>query len=205
MTRDTPDNKPDSPPQLYVIAGPNGVGKTTFAMTFLPEAVGCCDFLNADEIARGLSPLAPEAAAFKAGRILLTELRGRIQSRRSFALETTLSGRAYVKHLMAAREAGFEINMIFLWVPSVRITINRVRERVHHGGHNIPQSVSERRFPQTVRNLFDLYWQHLDFVAIFDSSGAPPRQVYERDGDRETIIDPETYKVIRQMAGKYDT
>lgn len=200
MTHSTSKPVGDYPPQLYVIAGPNGVGKTTFAMTFLPEVAGCLDFLNADEIARGLSPLNPDAASVKAGKILLAEMDQRIGECRSFAIETTLSGRGYAKRLALARETGYEVNLVYLWVPTVDVTISRVRERVRHGGHNIPEEMSRRRFVKSLHSLIFIYWQHVDFMAICDCSTGVPEQVYERDGDAERIMDPNTYLTIREMA-----
>jgi predicted ABC-type ATPase len=124
-------------PIIYLIAGCNGAGKTTFAKEFLPS-IGVIRFLNADEIARGLSPLKPEAVAFKAGRLLLSELRELIDQRKTFALESTLSGRTYVNIFEDAKQQGYRIELHFVWIPDAREAIRRVRQRVIEGGHDVP-------------------------------------------------------------------
>jgi len=132
-------------PTIYVIAGCNGAGKTTFAKEFLPS-VGVVRFLNADEIARGLSPLRPEVVAFKAGRLLLSELHELIERREAFALESTLSGRTYVNIFEQAKQCGYAIELHFVWIPDVREAIRRVRQRVIEGGHDVPGEDVQRRF-----------------------------------------------------------
>ena len=126
---------PANPPTLYIIAGCNGAGKTTFATEFLPHSVHCLRFLNPDEIARGLSPLDPPAANVKAARILLQEIHVAIRRRETFAMETTLSGRTYIHLLKNARANGYEIELHYLWLASPRQAIARVRQRVQKGGH----------------------------------------------------------------------
>ena len=200
MTSAEASNAREAAPQLYVIAGPNGVGKTTFAMTFLPEVVECLDFLNADEIARGLSPLDPERAAARAGRVLISEIRRRIERRESFATETTLSGRGFASLVRDARCAGFSTRMYFLWAQSVDITIGRVRERVAHGGHDIPESISRRRFARCVSNLFSLYWDLFDYILIADNTVDPARAVLEKDGNHERILCPDALDSMRALA-----
>jgi predicted ABC-type ATPase len=144
-------------PTLYIIAGPNGVGKTTFADRFLPEEARQLEFVNPDLIARGLSPYAPEAVSVEAGKIALRRIRDLIAQRNSFTWETTMSGRSAVNWLKEARSQGFEINLYFLWVHSVRTTIRRIQQRVTEGGHNIPEGISERRFLKTIQNFFEVY------------------------------------------------
>jgi predicted ABC-type ATPase len=141
---------------IYIIAGCNGAGKTTFAKEFLPS-IGVIRFLNADEIARGLSPLRPEAVAFKAGKLLLTELRGMIDRQETFALESTLSGRTYVKIFEKAKRSGCAIELHFVWIPDVREAISRVRQRVIQGGHDVPADDIKRRFGRSIRHLLDDY------------------------------------------------
>src|SRR5438067_1726614 len=127
-------------PTIYVIAGCNGAGKTTFAKEFLPNEVKCLRFYNADEIARGLSPLDPQAGALRAGRLLLNEIRGSLSRGETFALETTLSGRTYVITFKRALELGYELELHFLWLSNVEQAIARVRRRVRMGGHDVPVS-----------------------------------------------------------------
>src|SRR6476660_6214195 len=132
-------------PTIYLIAGCNGAGKTTFAKEFLP-GIGVVRFLNADEIARGLSPLKPEADAVKAGRLLLNELRELIDPHETFALESTLSGRTYVKLFKKAKQRGHAIELHYVWIPDLREAIRRVRQRVIEGGHDVPADDIRRRF-----------------------------------------------------------
>lgn len=133
-------------PTLYLIAGCNGAGKTTFAKIFLPSEVKCLRFLNADEIARGLSPLAPAQSAIKAGRILLEEISACLQRKETFALESTLSGKTYIKLFRRALELGYEIELHYLWLATPKQAIARVRRRVCKGGHDVPSDDIKRRF-----------------------------------------------------------
>jgi len=132
--------------KIIIIAGPNGAGKTTFARIFLPEEAQCPRFINADLIAAGLSPFAPEAEAFKAGRLMLSEMAHCVAQGQSFAFETTLSGLAYLRHISQWRNLGYHVSLFFLGLPSVELAIARVAERVRQGGHNIPEPVIRRRF-----------------------------------------------------------
>ena len=129
---------PESRPVIYVIAGCNGAGKTTFAKSFLPTEAKCLNFLNADLIAQGLSPLNTQAAALKAGRLLMAEFRAFVVRRETFAFESTLSGKTYIRLLNQARQKGFKIYLHYLWLPNFEIAIARVRDRVKMGGHDVP-------------------------------------------------------------------
>ena len=144
-------------PSLYIIAGPNGAGKTTFIKRFALRHLALLDFINADEIARGLSPLAPERAQFEAGRVMLERIRQFIASGKSFAMETTLSGRTYRLALKQAKEAGFSTHLDFLVLPSVEDSIRRGANRVIQGAHNVPEADLRRRFHLGLQNLFSLY------------------------------------------------
>jgi len=170
-------------PNLYIIAGPNGVGKTTFARDFLPAEVQCLEFVNADLIAQGLSPFAPDGVSLRAGRIMLERLDELLLRGEGFCFETTLSGRGYVRFLEEARSAGYRIHLDFLWVPALAVTLGRVAQRVRKGGHDIPAEVQERRFTVGLRNLFWLYRPLLDHWRLFDNSGPQPVCVAEeKDG-----------------------
>lgn len=168
-------------PTIYLIAGPNGVGKTTFAGEFLPKEVNCLRFMNADEVARGLSPFAPEAAAIRAGRILIGEIRAALTSRDSFGWESTLSGRGHVRLLREARAAGYEIELHYLSVPSPAICIERVTRRVREGGHNVPVADIKRRFYRSLENLVKIYLPLSDRWTIWDSSETRPRAVLDSE------------------------
>src|SRR3954447_16330203 len=129
---------PDHQPTVYVIAGPNGAGKTTFATEFLPAFVQCREFVNADLIAAGLSPFAPETQAIRAGRLLLTRIKELSAPRQDFGFETTLAGRSYVKALKAMRADGYRLELFFLWLPSADLAVARVENRAIQGGHSVP-------------------------------------------------------------------
>jgi predicted ABC-type ATPase len=128
----------DKSPTCWIIAGPNGAGKTTFALKYLPNTVNCRNFVNADAIAAGLAPLSPETALLNASRLFLDEIARYRLSRRSFAFETTLSGRSYLKLIQQFQAEGWQVELIYLALPNVEMSKQRVAERVAHGGHNIP-------------------------------------------------------------------
>jgi predicted ABC-type ATPase len=128
-------------PNLYIIAGCNGAGKTTASYTVLPEMLNCKEFVNADEIARGLSPFQPENVPIEAGKIMLSRIRELIKSKSDFAFETTLSARHFVKVIDEAQNLGYFVTLIFLWLESIELAIERVKLRVNTGGHNIPKEV----------------------------------------------------------------
>lgn len=157
--------------KVIMIAGPNGAGKTTFAREFLPNEAGCPTFVNADLIAAGLAPFAPQTAAVQAGRVMLRELARHFAARQSFAFETTLSGRGYLRHIHAWQAAGYRVKLIFLQLNSVDEAIARVAQRVRQGGHDIPESVIRRRFKTGRRNFTDVYAPKVDAWALYDNSG----------------------------------
>ncbi|MCP5534587.1 MAG: zeta toxin family protein [Akkermansiaceae bacterium] len=162
-------------PQLILIAGPNGAGKTTFATEILTTDLKGVRFVNADEIARGLSPFDPASVALKAGRILLGEVDELIASGASFALESTLSGRAHAAMLSRAKAAGYEMILHFLWLPSPKESIARVRLRVKKGGHHVPSDDIRRRYPRILDNLTRLYLPLADHWFFWNAQDAPLR------------------------------
>jgi predicted ABC-type ATPase len=166
-------------PTIYLITGCNGAGKTTFAKEFLPHEVKCLRFYNADELARGLSPLDPSAAAMKAGRLLLREIRQSIRRKETFALESTLSGKTYVRLLTDARRTGFQIRLHYLWLSSPTIAIARVRERVKKGGHDVPVADIKRRFHRSLGHLASSYAPLADRWAVWDNQHSPPKLLAE--------------------------
>ena len=161
-------------PIIYLIAGCNGAGKTTFAKEFLPHEVKCLRFYNADELARGLSPLDPAAADFKAGRLLGGEIRNSIRRKETFALESTLSGKTHVRQIRAAKARGFVIHLHYLWLSDPAIAIARVRERVSKGGHNIPVADIRRRFGRSLQNLVADYAPLADRWAVWNNDRVLP-------------------------------
>ena len=160
--------------KVIIIAGPNGAGKTTFAREFLPVDAACPVFVNADLIAAGLAPFAPATAAVQAGRVMLQELTRHFAARQSFAFETTLSGRAYLRHIRKWQLAGYRVKLIFLQLDSVEAAIARVAQRVRQGGHDIPEATIRRRFAAGRDNFERLYATLVDAWALYDNAGAKP-------------------------------
>lgn len=160
--------------KIIIIVGPNGAGKTTFARSFLPEEAQCPRFINADLIAAGLSPFAPEAAAIKAGRLMLKEIAECAERDESFAFETTLSGLGYLAHIKQWRAQGYHVSLFFLALPDAEVAFARVAERVRQGGHHIPEDVIRRRFVAGLRNLEQAYKPAVDAWAKYDSVGESP-------------------------------
>jgi predicted ABC-type ATPase len=170
-------------PTVYVIAGPNGAGKTTFAAQFLPDFVDCRQFLNADLIAAGLSPFAPETQNVRAGRLLLERIKELSAAREDFGFETTLSGRGYARLLTEMRQSGYRVLLFFLGLPSADLAVERVANRVQQGGHSVPEADVRRRFASGLRNLFQLYRPRLDAWWFLDARRLPPALIAgEEDG-----------------------
>jgi len=160
--------------KVIVIAGPNGAGKTTFAREFLPNEADCPVFVNADLIAAGLAPFAPETAAVQAGRLMLAELERHFRARRCFAFETTLSGRAYLRHIHQWQQAGYRVELIFLQLGHADEAVARVQQRVRQGGHGIAEHVIRRRFAAGLHNFQHHYAPAVDAWALYDNSGETP-------------------------------
>lgn len=161
-------------PQIIILAGPNGAGKTTFARNFLPAEAACLRFINADLIAAGLSPFAPEQAAVKAARLMLEEIQSCAARRESFALETTLSGRGYLPMIRAWRRDGYIVRLFFIWLSSADLAVNRVAVRVRQGGHAIPEPVIRRRYRAGWQNFCEYYRDCVDHWAVYDNSNPLP-------------------------------
>lgn len=162
-------------PRCIVIAGPNGAGKTTFAREFLPREGRILHFVNADLIAGGLSPLRPELASRRAGRLVLTELNRLAKARRDFAFESTFSGRTYLRLLNRWKTSGYRIEMIFLLLPSAQLALQRIAARVRQGGHDVPRTDVLRRFDRSWKNFRTLYRPLAHTWAVYDNSGEAPR------------------------------
>lgn len=160
--------------RIVIIAGPNGAGKTTFARDFLPNEAHCPDFINADLIAAGLSPFNPEAAAVRAGRLMLEEIAARVGRSDSFAFETTLAGLSYARTIPRWQAAGYHVKLLFLTLPSAEMAIMRVAARVAQGGHNVPEHVVRHRFDAGLRNFHQRYKPLADGWVLYDNSGDEP-------------------------------
>ena len=173
-------------PKLYIIAGCNGAGKTTASFTILPEVLGCKEFINADEIAKGLSPFQPESVAVQAGRIMLARMDELLQKGETFAFETTLATKSYKQKIEWAQANGYEVTLLFFWLRNVTMAKERVAQRVAEGGHSIPSQTIERRYHNGITNLFVIYIDMVDICYIFDNS----------EGRKELIAQKERHKGI---------
>lgn len=160
--------------RIIIIAGSNGAGKTTFAREFLPKEAGCPVFVNADLIAAGLSPFEPATAAIRAGRLMIAEIESHVREKRSFAFETTLSGRRYARMIPQWQSIGYRIKLVFLYLQDVKIAIERVRVRVRQGGHDVPEDVIRRRYEAGWRNFQQIYKSSVDTWVLYDNSGETP-------------------------------
>jgi predicted ABC-type ATPase len=183
-------------PTCWIIAGPNGAGKTTFALQYLPYIAQCSRFINADLIAAGLSPLAPDRQLLAASRLFLKEIEACIQQRENFAFETTLSGRTYLKLIRRLRSQGWRVELIYLALPSPEISRQRVAERVSHGGHNIPLADIQRRFPRSLTNLLDHFSAEVDFCQCFMNNDAQQELVFEQKGESRNIVNDTYYQYL---------
>ena len=183
-------------PSLYVIAGPNGAGKTIFIKRFAPRELALLDFINADEIARGLAPLAPQRELLEAGRLVLERFRRFVDERRDFCLETTLSGRTYRKYFELARRAGYHVRLDFLLLPSVEDSIRRVADRVEQGGHDVPLEDLHRRFKVCVQNLFTVYRPVIDRWSIYDNGQHAPVLLAYGDARELTVVAKDAFAKI---------
>ena len=184
---------------LYIIGGCNGAGKTTASFTILPEIINCKEFVNADEIAKGLSPFQPEKVAFEAGRIMLKRIKELLESNESFAFETTLSTRSYKQKIEEAKQNGFTTTLLFFWLQNVTLAKERVRIRVSEGGHNIEDDVIERRFLKGIKNLFDIYLPIVDGALIFDNSFGKHFLIAKKNIDKELeVIDSLKFNLLKQ-------
>ena len=186
-------------PQVYVIAGPNGSGKTTFASEFLPNYADCPAFINADTIARGLAGFSPDAVALKAGRLLLEQIETYAAKRMNFAFETTLSGTNYLSRLRKLQKTGYAVHIFFLWIPDVRLSLARVASRVKMGGHNISEKVVRRRFHKGIRNFFTYYRTAADSWMLFDNSGTVPHLIAEEKAGKMGVFDQKLYDHIVKL------
>lgn len=188
---------------LYIIAGCNGAGKTTASYTILPEIIECKEFVNADEIAKGLSPFQPEKVSFEAGRIMLNRINELLEDNESFAFETTLSTKSYRNKILKAKMQGYTITLLFFWLNNIELAKERVKIRVKEGGHNIPNDVIERRYLKGIINLFDIYLEIVDGTLIFDNSYGKHELIAQKIEKEDLIIfDLEKFNQLKQFYDK---
>ena len=187
--------------RLYIIAGCNGAGKTTASYTMLPEMLDCREFVNADEIAKGLSPFNQERMAIEAGRIMLQRMEDLLSQDEDFAFETTLASRSYTQFIEKAHAKNYFVTLLFFWLPSPELAIERVATRVAEGGHNIPEDVIRRRYDSGIRNFKALYMPECDFWTIYDNSSTEGvKQIAWGQGTlvRE-VLESESYQKIMNL------
>lgn len=173
---------------LYIIGGCNGAGKTTASYTILPEILDCKEFVNADEIARGLSPFTPDSMAIEAGKLMLKRIKELLGRDESFAIETTLATRSYVNLVNQAQAKGYKVTLVFFWLHTPELALQRIAERVKKGGHDIPNTTARRRYIAGINNLFNLYAPAVDYWMIYDNSESPCLPVAQGKATLTTTI-----------------
>jgi predicted ABC-type ATPase len=189
--------------KLYIIGGCNGAGKTTASFNILPDLLNCKEFVNADEIARGLSPFQPEKVSIEAGRLMLSRIDELLKSQKDFSFETTLSTRSFVSTIKKAREKEYYITLIFFWLDSIQLAKDRVKKRVAEGGHNIEEKVIERRYTSRISNLFKLYVSKVDSLLIYDNSNIESDLIAEKELNGEFVIhQPTKFNQLKTIANE---
>ena len=173
---------------LYIISGCNGAGKTTASYTVLPEILDCKEFVNADEIARGLSPFNPDSVAIEAGRLMLKRIEELLEKGETFSIETTLSTKSYINLVRRAQAKGYVVKVLFFWLNSPELALLRIAERVAKGGHNIPEPTVRRRYVAGINNLFRLFMNEVDYWDIYDNSEYPRKQVACGGKDVQSVV-----------------
>ena len=189
-------------PNLYVIAGCNGAGKTTASYAVLPEMLECKEFVNADEIAKGLSPFNPGSVAIEAGRLMLRRIHELIDHGVDFAFETTLATRSYASLIRTAQSKGYYVSLVYFWLNSPELAVGRVQMRVEAGGHNIDQKVVRRRYRSGIKNLFDIYIPVCDYWILLDNSRPPSKVIAKGNRDKtKSIVETLIYKTLKNYEG----
>ena len=186
---------------VYIIAGPNGSGKTTFAKTFLPEYAKCNRFINADLIAAGLSPFSPQQVAIKSGRLVLEQIKEYAENGVDFGFETTMSGVTYLKYFEMLKEKGYRINIFFLWIPGEQLAITRVKDRVAQGGHNVPIEDIKRRFGRSMDKFFKNYRLLADKWILFNNAETIPKIIAKKQNAHIEVVNQDLFEKITGKAG----
>lgn len=185
-------------PTLYIIAGCNGAGKTTASYTMLPEMLNCKEFVNADSIAVGLSPFQPEKVSFQAGRVMLKRIDELINEEATFAFETTLSTISYKETIKQCKAKGYRIVLLYFWLNSPELAIERIKRRVEKGGHHIPGNIVRRRYKRGLENFFNIFQPICDYWEILDNSGNVPDSIAAGEKkDEKSIYNAELWLKIR--------
>lgn len=183
-------------PTCIIIAGPNGAGKTTFALDYLSQVAGFDNFINADLIASGLSPLSPEKHLLTASKLFLKEIHKAVDAKENFSFETTLSGKSYLKFIRTLKDNGWRVELVYLYLPSVQLSINRVAERVKHGGHNIPKRAIIRRYPRSLDNLINHYAKLCDTTICLDNSNQQQDIIFSQNFEHRQIKNDNLYQQL---------
>ena len=178
-------------PNLYIISGCNGAGKTTASYAMFPEMLDCKEFINADEIAKGLSPFQPETVSIEAGRLMLIRMNEMLTLQEDFAIETTLATKSYANFIRRAQEVGYFVTLIYFWLDSPELAVRRVEQRVRFGGHNVPEDVVIRRYYAGMKNLFSRFIPISDYWILIDNSIDPFRMIAEGERTQVTEIQDE--------------
>jgi predicted ABC-type ATPase len=173
---------------LYVVAGCNGAGKTTASFNILPQILECREYVNADEIARGISPFNQEGVSIEAGRIMLSRINELIDMEVNFAFETTLASKNFKNTIQLAKDKGYLVTLIFFWLRNENLAIKRVQNRVAEGGHFIPEDVIKRRYLSGIKNLFNLYWELPDIILVYDNTDILPEVIVSKEYAKKEII-----------------
>ena len=186
--------------RLFIISGCNGAGKTTASYTILPEILNCEEFVNADEIAKGLSPFNPESAAIQAGRLMLERINNLISKGKDFAFETTLATKSYKNFVIEAKDKGYHVTLLFFWLRTLDLAVKRVETRVKEGGHNIPEDVIRRQYDNGLRNFYKIFEPIVDEWMFIDNSGEPYEIIAHKNTESSLIKNSERWN---ELLNKY--